>query len=50
MIGLGPVILDADRVPADAGARGAESRSKFVTMFSSDGDVKFWRWELFVET
>lgn len=40
MIGLGLVILGADRVPDEAVARGAESRSKFVTIFSSDGEVR----------
>ncbi len=34
----------------DDGGNGAESRSKFVTMFSRDGEVSCWRCEEFVET
>ena len=50
VFGEGPVVLVADRLPVEDGGKGAESRSKFVTIFSRDGEVNCCRCEVFDET
>ena len=53
-IGDGAVMLVAEREDVADGGKGAERRSKFVTMFSRDGDVRCCccdgGCEVFVET